>query len=838
MTTSTLPTESTTAILSNKSMLAKLLAREDIVVTYNPAASTALFNSVTRTLTLPVWNGMSNDLHEMLVAHEVGHALHTPASEQELLDAMRSIDENMSSIAKSYLNVVEDVRIEQRIKAEFPGSRRNFAKGYKELLDRNFFQLGETSMKNRTLCDRINLHAKIGFLVEIPFSDYEKEILNAVTNARSWNEVVEAAKAIWEYDGTQSKKDSNDSGNSNEFGDSNDSQNGENGPNMDSESDSSQEDGQQDSADAGANADGESGTESPTGEDGNNTESGKSSDSDNTDSDEDSENESNSGEGDVAPAPTRQNPDSHREDVSIPSAPKSVESVEKALKEMTAGSTNDKVVNGVLPTPNLDRMIQPWTRIAADMNEIYNENPNMRDMVDKATSLLRAENTRNVNIMVREFERRRSAATHRRNRTGTRGVLDVNRLHAYKFSEDLFKSYTITKDGKSHGIVMFVDWSGSMNSVLGDTVNQMLSMALFCQKAKIPFEVYAFSTAFPAAFNGTSKPSTWNSAENEVWSSNVGDYNCVNLVLLNLLSSEMNKKQFDEAIRNMLVLCMVTGSPNIHLQKACMDLKMETPYIYCPKHSHYGLGGTPLNSAIVAAMDIVPAFRRKHSTQILSTIFLTDGGASDNIGTSVVSHHNVDEDGNSLPVATHVGWGNLSWIRHRSQRVSYKSTQIHGRNSTDFLLNILRDVTSSRILNFSVVIGCWDKWSRAIRRSSSRIRPPYDVRHLFEEKFCKENNMDRFEFNRNIDTAYLDKLAAWVEESAKNGVGIVSNVQGFDEIYIITSDSMKKNDDDFDDLDSNASITKIRNAFLKNQNKTSKSRVFLNRVAEQVATSL
>jgi len=89
MTIST-PTPAPVPTLTNKSQLAKLLAREDITVQYSKSVSTALFNSVTRTLTLPVWIDMSNELHEMLVAHEIGHALHTPASEKDLLDAMKA----------------------------------------------------------------------------------------------------------------------------------------------------------------------------------------------------------------------------------------------------------------------------------------------------------------------------------------------------------------------------------------------------------------------------------------------------------------------------------------------------------------------------------------------------------------------------------------------------------------------------------------------------------------------------------------------------------------------------------------------------------------------------
>ena len=63
---------------SAKSQLAKLLATENITVQHKPDAKTAWFDVKNRVLSLPVWREMSNDLYDLLVVHEVGHALDTP----------------------------------------------------------------------------------------------------------------------------------------------------------------------------------------------------------------------------------------------------------------------------------------------------------------------------------------------------------------------------------------------------------------------------------------------------------------------------------------------------------------------------------------------------------------------------------------------------------------------------------------------------------------------------------------------------------------------------------------------------------------------------------------
>ena len=60
-----------------KSQLAKLLATEDLIVEHRQV-ETAQFNVQTRVLTLPQWEKASNFVYDMLVGHEVGHALFTP----------------------------------------------------------------------------------------------------------------------------------------------------------------------------------------------------------------------------------------------------------------------------------------------------------------------------------------------------------------------------------------------------------------------------------------------------------------------------------------------------------------------------------------------------------------------------------------------------------------------------------------------------------------------------------------------------------------------------------------------------------------------------------------
>ena len=98
-----------------------------------------------------------------------------------------------------------------------------------------------------------------------------------------------------------------------------------------------------------------------------------------------------------------------------------------------------------------------------------------------------------VNYLVKEFECKKSANAYARATTARTGVLDTTNLHTYKFNEDLFKKISILPDGKNHGLVFILDWSGSMQSVMMDTLKQLYNLLWFCKKVNIPFDVYALS---------------------------------------------------------------------------------------------------------------------------------------------------------------------------------------------------------------------------------------------------------------------------------------------------------------------------------------------------------
>ena len=119
-------------IIQSKSLLAKLMATENLVVEQRKV-NTASFDVVKRVLTVPILDkNISGYLYDLFMGHEVGHALETPAEGMKRAWEMK--------IPMSIMNVLEDVRIERKIKNKYPGLRLSFVKGYRELIEKDLAQ--------------------------------------------------------------------------------------------------------------------------------------------------------------------------------------------------------------------------------------------------------------------------------------------------------------------------------------------------------------------------------------------------------------------------------------------------------------------------------------------------------------------------------------------------------------------------------------------------------------------------------------------------------------------------------------------------------------------------
>ena len=179
---------------TSKTILAGLLATENLTVTHSADAQTASFDLKNRVLTLPVWESMSNSLYDMLVGHEVAHALHTPCDGwKDNIDELASMHGLPYALVQQYVNVVEDARIERLIKKQFPGLRRDFLDAYVDLMNRDLFSLEGRSISDLGLIDRLNLEFKVGIHAgeTIPFAPAESQWIDRIKSADTFSDVLD-----------------------------------------------------------------------------------------------------------------------------------------------------------------------------------------------------------------------------------------------------------------------------------------------------------------------------------------------------------------------------------------------------------------------------------------------------------------------------------------------------------------------------------------------------------------------------------------------------------------------------------------------------------------------
>ena len=180
--------------ISDKSLLAKLLATEDVSIEHRNVP-TAYFDLKSRKIVLPNWKDMPSFLYDLLIGHEVGHALITPA------EGWHSASSSKGANFKSFLNVVEDVRNERLVKIRYPGLVKSFYQGYQMLYKKDFFGLSklQKTPQELPLIDRINLHAKVGAFLTLQFTAEEQVILDKCFAAETWDEVVAIAEELYEF---------------------------------------------------------------------------------------------------------------------------------------------------------------------------------------------------------------------------------------------------------------------------------------------------------------------------------------------------------------------------------------------------------------------------------------------------------------------------------------------------------------------------------------------------------------------------------------------------------------------------------------------------------------
>lgn len=719
------------SVVETKSILARLLAEENITVQHKNIP-TAYFDTKQRILACPVFKDMSADLYDLLMGHEVGHALYTPPEGWH-----NALAGNRPGF-KSFLNVVEDARIERLVKDKFPGIRPAFYRGYKELDARDFFGLKKVPDINLlALIDRINLHYKLGVMAGVTFSSEEQPFVDMVGECETWEDVVDVATIL--YDRAKKQENSEERGN-----DRSGSSEGAEQPQTNDYEDTDYEN-------------------SDDSEEDDNSEDTEASGQD-TDSDDDQEFDYG-GSADTG---------AYDEELSDP-----VSQTDQSFREREQSLVDEKCI----PTVYIDLPTYDLTDRIVGHKEVYaNMHRNAFFEGEKANFPLKefySKNLRYINGLVQEFELRKNAKQFARASISKTGELDMTKISKYRFTDDMFKRVTQVPQGKNHGMLMFLDLSGSMRSNMEGTLEQVMVLSVFCRKVNIPFRVYGFSDSPKLwSIRGKITPDGVR-IKNSLVKRTDTDVLYVEQELFHLreyLSSSMSRLEFTNALQDLEVL------RNLYLRGHIPDSE--------------ALSGTPLNEAIIASNMIAQEFRAAYKLEVLTTMFLTDGSATGTDNMFV----NSSKFGYLWTLVGGGHYGNYK-VCLTDPKTRESVTYTHGDCLTRVLIDLSKKITKANMIGFFITD---DSLASAVK------------------------NMTR-EYSGNKVLPSDKEIAAARKQKFFPLTGA-----GYDIYFIVPSKNLRITDHGMN-VDSKASKNDIKKAFLESVRSAGVNRIFLSRFAEIVS---
>jgi hypothetical protein len=716
-------------LIESKSTLARLMATENIFVEQRKVP-TASFDVKNRILTIPILNGnLSPEIYDLMIGHETGHALETP------LEGWHNSVVDLK-VNRTILNVCEDARIEKKIKRKFPGLRLSFTKGYRQLFDMDFFGVKGKNLNALNFIDRINLHTKGGASQGIEFTPEEQNLLNEVEDAESFDETVKVAIKIQKFMREELQKQKEEMQKAQPFKMPND--NDDDDYDYDYGDDDTDEEYEQYEA---SSEEGDEDLDEPFDKEGRGYDSFP----------------------------------NHSDDIRS-------ETDEKFRQREQELYSKENLENLYADIPEifLKEVIVPYDKL---INLIKSQNTKHEyykpEVLVSNYNMFRTESNKVVSYLVKEFEMRKNAEQQSRVRISKTGELNLNKIHEYRFTDDIFARMTKVPNGKSHGLVIFVDWSGSMNNNMQSTIKQLLNLVFFCKKVNIPFEVYGFSTMISFKMNdgkdGKVEPL------DPIQKGVVGEISLPRFSLLNIFSSKMSARELTFMGSHLL------SFPNGNSVRDC--------FVHFPKLMH--LSGTPLNECIIAAFELLPQFKKQNKLEIVNTVFLTDGN-----GHCLNERYNT----NNTVTTSLLPYKKRIWFRDPLTRASievekddtrYLSSSDYSAFQTIALLRMLKQRAECNIIGFYIC-------------------DPRNVREAIENYTQKDN---------------ADKKVA---EFRKNKFTVLSNI-GYDDYYFIRSESMNIEDAEFEVPEKAKTTRALASAFSKYTSGRILNRVVLNRFVTLIA---
>ena len=800
---------------NQKDQLAKLMATENLTIVHKKVP-TAYFDMKNRILCCPIFKeDLSSELYDLFMGHEVGHALNTPyEGVHSALTKNRTL--------KGYLNVVEDVRIERKIRETYPGLRKSFYKAYNELMEMDFFGINSKDLNNDiSLIDKINLITKVGSRVNIALSKEEQEFLDWSMRCETWDEVEECATAIYEWskeNETRTKEDESlvpqtldvadfededgeeDDGGDDGFGDEeseDDSQEG--GSDGDGEEDEDEDDNLPDNVTSGS---GDATDEEDEGEESSDPSEG---DGEETEDESRKTTGGSNREGGKGSAGDYDNENGARESLTEHNAHNNEE---QFISEDNTVTSTILLKDKFKKQENFKTIVLGYKTVAEDFDKFYNQGkdcyyleelPKWKRMAEISSRNIKDKNKKVVSHMAKEFEMKQTAMRSVKAFQGKTGKLDMNKLAKYQIVDDIFKKVTYLPDGKNHGLQVMLDWSGSIHNECADLLEQAMVLVDFCRKVQIPHRVYLFTDSYSVAERYSDDYyenrdtrlvelfSDKQSSRDYIKAHKICShlYNCHNFEARGYRGWEKYVSEYNEWFGSEFTLDADSG-----YWSAC-DVR---------EPNGYRLGGTPLDHCLTAMRTLVPEFNSEYGIEKSILTVITDGFShrSDMFGTTDEEYEEINEQKDADSWRTPTKRVLIDPFTNSSYE--YYDSRCHGNHSFDQTQNILEWISKET--------GC-----------------------IVTGYFVLSRKQDLWNLYNNLPTMDID--STW-RQIRKEGIAI--NIKGYNKLFLTSTSALSVAGDlELDDDLQGATKRKLLGAFKKNQSKKSTSRFLTNEFIKEIA---
>jgi hypothetical protein len=702
--------------------LAKLMSTEDITVIQKPQSS-AYFDTKNRVLVIPTWKNMSDIIVESLIGHEIGHALYT--NSESWISAIKLREPN--EVFRDYLNVIEDARIESLVKQKYPGMKKIFYHGYKQILDNKIFEID--AVEDLPLIDRLNIYFKFSGIIHLNLSETESSYIKRIEKIEKFSEVVDIAIEIFDSE-KYSKHNKSLSNIVNVSGSETEDQNGESSSSRGSIGEGPKKEGQSSQSQTSSGFD----ESAPSSE----TDSLQNSSQDNTDS---KGNENGSSFGSRGSRSTQQ---------SAPSNSKTLRGFDESMSNMVDMSKRYTVYTDI-PSPILSKIIYPFGLIKeyfdnhfqnimlSDLTEDEKEDFEIEEIFGQKNSLSKfyKDHKTNIDLHKQLFQMRKKADQYNKTMTFRTGKLDTNKLYSYKYNDEIFKTFEVKPNGKNHGLIFIMDFSSSMSAYLRDAKSKALELILFCKQIGIPFVLYGFFDTFydenfPVIFASEGK--------NECTFETNPAFR-----LLELLTSSMSESDF----------------------KRMVEIFMDS----IGRSGRYSLGGTPLTETHLCLDSLVDKFRGENPVKIVNVVYFTDGQGS---GNYVIRKSDRRYNNNHMSSIV---------VHDPKTKKNYDFSKKNGVTCDDFLDIIKNRMEDVNVINFlitnrlfdSVPVDLRDKCLSDMGYSQSDFKKMSWVqqRNLFDE-FVSKYIVLEVEGMGSFDTTFVCSTEMFKKQKSPFGKNIQS----------------------------------------------------------------